>query len=142
MNEIINVKGAVHLKVYKGGVLIEDVTQDNLIVNVGRQSLARLLGEADSDKRVSNIGFGTASTPVAGTQTSLENPFLKALDGVSYAGTTASFQFTLAESENNGVTIREFGLFSNDNTIFSRIIRNPIAKTSDIRLEGVWSITF
>jgi hypothetical protein len=142
MNENISAKGSVHLKVYKGGVLIEDVTQDNLIVNVGRQSLSRLLGDALTAKRVTQIGFGTAATPVAGSQTSLEGAFLKALDGVSYAGTTASFPFTLAESENNGVTIREFGLFSNDNTMFSRIVRNPISKTSDIRLEGVWSITF
>jgi hypothetical protein len=142
MNEKISAKGAFHLKVYKGGVLIEDIIQDNLIVNVGRQSLARLLGEALTGKRVTQIGFGTAATPVAGTQTALENPFFKVLDGVSYAGTTVSFPYTLDESENNGVTIREFGLFSNDNTMFSRIVRNPIAKTSDIRLEGVWSITF
>jgi len=140
--DTIQVKGTVHLKVYKSGELIEDTVQNNLVVNVGKQSLARLLGSGDITKRVINIGFGTASTPAAGSQTGLENNFSKVLDGVTYAGTSASFQFTLGESENNGVTIREFGLISADNTLFSRIVRNPIAKTSDIRLEGVWSITF
>jgi hypothetical protein len=140
--DTIQAKGTVYLKVYKGGELIEDSVQDNLIVNVGKQSLAKLLGSADTQKRVANIGFGTASTPPAGSQTSLENPFTKALDGVAYFGTSVGFTFTLAESENNGVTIREFGLFSVDGTMFSRIVRNPIAKTSDIRLEGGWNITF
>lgn len=143
MKETISAKGRVSLRIYDAnGNLLESVEQDNLIVNVGKQSLASLLGSANADKRVSQIGFGTASTPTASGQTSIENPFVKALDAVNYSGSTVAFDYSLAIGENNGVTIREFALFSDDDTMFSRIVRNPIIKTSDIRLEGTWSITF
>lgn len=143
MREHISAKGSVHLRIFNAqGELIEDTRQDNLIVNVGKQSIAALVGAATANKRVAKIGYGTAATPTAGAQTSIENPFVKALDGVSYSGTSVSFEFSLDNPEDNGVTIRELALFSVDDTMFSRITRNPIDKTSDIRIEGTWTITF
>jgi len=135
-------KGSVTLVVWKNGVPIESYTEDNLIVNVGKQSMARLLGAADTDKRVTKIGFGTSGAVTAGANTSIENEFVKALNGVTYSGTSAIFEYALETTENNGVTIREFALFSDDDTMFSRIVRNPINKTADIRLSGTWKITF
>ena len=140
--ENITAKGEVHLKVYDKGVLVAEYTDNNMIVNVGKQSLAALLGSADADKKVSKIGFGTSGAITAGTNTSIENPFVKALDGVTYSGTSVTFEYALETNENNGVTIREFALFSDDDTMFSRIVRNPINKTADIRLSGTWKITF
>lgn len=140
--ENITAKGEVHLKVYDKGILVAEYTDNNMIVNVGKQSLAALLGSADANKMVSQIGFGTSGAITAGTNTSIENPFVKALDGVTYSGTSATFEYALETTENNGVTIREFALFSDDNTMFSRIVRNPINKTADIRLSGTWKITF
>lgn len=142
MEERISAKGQVTLCIWKNGKLIEAYTEDNLIVNVGKQSLAKLLGAADTNKRVTKIGFGTSGAVTAGANTSIENPFVKALDGVTYSGTSAVFEYTLETTENNGVTIREFALFSGDDTMFSRIVRNPINKTADIRLSGTWKITF
>jgi len=140
--ENITAKGEVHLKVYDKGILVAEYTENNMIVNVGKQSLAALLGSGDANKIVSQIGFGTSGAITAGTNTSIENPFVKALDGVTYSGTSAIFEYALETNENNGVTIREFALFSDDNTMFSRIVRNPINKTEDIRLYGTWKITF
>lgn len=140
--ENITAKGEVHLKVYDKGILVAEYTDNNMIVNVGKQSLAALLGSADANKMVSQIGFGTSGAITAGTNTSIENPFVKALDGVTYSGTSATFEYALETTENNGVTIREFALFSDDSTMFSRIVRNPINKTADIRLSGTWKITF
>lgn len=142
MEEKISAKGQVTLCIWKNGKLIDAYTEDNLIVNVGKQSLARLLGVADADKKVTKIGFGTSGAATAGTNTSIDNEFVKALDGVTYSGTSAIFEYALETTENNGVTIREFGLFSDDDTLFSRIVRNPINKTADIRLSGTWKITF
>lgn len=126
----------------KEGQLIERVVDKNLVVNLGKQSLATLLGSADADKRVAQIGFGTSNAPTAGTDSNLENLFIKALDGVSYSGTSVLFQYALELTENNGVTIREFGLYTLDDTLFSRLVRNPINKTNEIRLTGSWKITF
>ncbi len=143
MKEFLTAKGEVLLQIWdKDGALIDEIKGENLIVNVGKQSLASLLGAATSAKRVSKIGFGTSGTATAGGDTSLQSGFIKALDGVTYSGTSAIFEYALELNEYNGNTIREFGLFSNDDTLFSRIVRNPIEKTNQIRLTGTWKITF
>jgi len=143
MNEYVTAKGEVLLQIWnKDGELIDEINGENLVVNVGKQSLALLLGDADPDKRVSQIGFGTSGTATAGGDTSLQSAFIKALDGVSYSGTSTIFEYALELNEYNGNTIREFGLFTQDSTLFSRIIRNPIEKTNQIRLTGTWKITF
>jgi hypothetical protein len=143
MNEVISARGEMTLEIWnKDGKLLERITDKNLIVNLGKQSLAALLGSADENKRVAYIGFGTSNAATSGTDTDLENVFPKALDGVSYSGTAVIFDYALELSENNGVTIREFGLYTLDETLFSRLVRNPINKTAEIRLTGSWKITF
>jgi hypothetical protein len=143
MKDIISAKGEVHLCIWnKDGELLEEIKGDNLIVNIGKQSLALLLGDADSDKRVSQVGFGTSGATTAGGDTSLQSPLVKALDGVTYSGSAAIFEYALELNEYNGNTIREFGLYTQDSTLFSRITRQPIVKTNEIRLTGTWKITF
>lgn len=142
--ETISAKGTVFLQIWNAkGELIEEVTHNNLIVNTGRQAMAQLLGTANSDFRVNSIGFGSSGTPVAGTDATLyASVFSKALNAVTYSGTSVIFDYSLELNEANGETIREFGLFTDDATLFSRIVRNAINKTADIRLTGTWTITF
>lgn len=142
--ETISAKGTVHLQIWNAkGELIEEVTHNNLIVNSGRRALAQLLGSANPDKRVNIIGFGSSGTPVSGTDGALANEvYTKALNAVTYSGTSVIFDYSLELNEANGETIREFGLYTDDSTLFSRITRNAINKTSDIRLTGTWTITF
>lgn len=125
------------------GELLEEIKQDNMIVNVGKQGAARLLGSADPDKRVNQICFGTSGVPTTSSDADLgAQVFGKALNGVTYSGTSAIFDYSLELSEANGNTIREFGLYTDDATLFARITRNAINKTPDIRLTGTWTITF
>jgi hypothetical protein len=141
--EIISAKGSVFLQIWNAkGELLETIKQDNLIVNIGKQAMAILLGSANPDYAVARIGFGTSGNPVAGADTSLTGAYVKGLDGVSFNGTSVIFEYALELNEMNGVTIREFGLYSDNNQLFSRITRNAISKTSDIRLSGTWTITF
>jgi hypothetical protein len=141
--EIISAKGSVFLQIWNAkGELLETIKQDNLIVNIGKQAMAVLLGSADPGSSVTKIGFGTSANPVAGADTSLTGAYVKAVDGVSFNGTSAIFDYALELNEMNGVTIREFGLYSDNDQLFSRITRNAISKTSDIRLSGNWTITF
>lgn len=116
----------------------------NLVVTVGRTSLATLLGSAIlPNKHVDQISFGDNGADPIISDTAITNPFTKALAGVSYpAAGSVQFDFTLELSENNGVTIREFGLISNDLTLFARKTRAPIEKDNTIRLEGSWTVTF
>lgn len=142
--EFLSVKGSVFVQIWNAkGELIEEVTQSNLVVNVGKQAVATLLGSADPDKRVTIIGFGTSGVTAAGADIDLgAQVFSKALNGVTYSGTSAVFEYSLELNEGNGNNIREFGLFTEDSNLFARITRNSINKTSDIRLTGTWTITF
>lgn len=136
-------KGVFKLKVFKDGELFEEYEDLNLIVNGGRDAIVKLIGAGTAGKVVDKISFGTDGTNPVLTDTAITGPFTKAIAGVTYpANETAEFEFVLLESENNGVTIREFGLLCNDNTLFSRKVRAAIVKTASIRLEGFWSITF
>ncbi len=142
--ENIIAKGTVFLQVWNAnGELIEEITHNNLVVNTGRQALASLLGSADPDKRVNQIGFGSSGTPVSGSDGTLfSQVFSKTVNAVTYSGTSVIFDYSLELAEANGETIREFGLYTDDATLFSRITRNAINKTADIRLTGTWTITF
>jgi hypothetical protein len=61
------------------------------------------------------------------------------------------FNWSLGTTEANGMAIHEFGLMSDDGTLFSRRIREdqngnpinkPINKESDISIIGQWIIIF
>lgn len=144
MEEKFKPKGRVYMEVRdaRTGELIERWEHDNLIVNGGLAAMARLCGSADQTKEVDTIGVGDDGTTAAGTDTALSNPFTRALSGVSYGGTNVVFSYQIGQNDANGLTIREFGLFCNDGTLFSRIVRNPIVKTNQITISGTWTITF
>lgn len=145
--DTIRAKGTVTLlQKDADGNIIKEETIKNLIVNSGRNALAALLGGAGgSDKVVTQISFGTnGASPVGGDVAPLTDNFDKVLDGESYDGVNMSvtFEGSLGTGENNGVTIREFGLLCDDGTLFSRISYAGIAKTNLISLEITWKIEF
>jgi hypothetical protein len=141
--EINPIMGDFSLDVYRGGKLIYEIREKNLVVASGRQSVARLLGGSGANKQVTQISFGTNGTDAADGDSSITGEFKKALNLTTYPETNSVlFQFTLETGEANGMAIREFGLLSQDNTLFARRAREVINKTSDLRLEGTWKIIF
>jgi hypothetical protein len=139
-------QGVLHYKIFKNGVLVEEVEEHNLIVTVGRTQMAHLLAGDLTGKQLSKISFGTSGTSPALPDTSIANPYSKNLSGSSYpAAGQVKFNWTLTTAEANGKAILEFGLICTDLTLFSRRIREsgkPINKESDISLEGDWTIIF
>jgi hypothetical protein len=135
-------KGEVHIKAYRGDELVEEFHQRNLIVTAGKTSMRNLLAGSGTNKYVSKISFGTSGTAPAVGDTAITDAFTKAIDSVTYPdASTIRFNWSLATSEANGKDIQEFGLLSNDNTLFARLTRATISKTSDLRLEGTWTIS-
>ncbi len=139
-----DIVGIFEMTVIKNGQVIQSVNEKNLVVNGGRNALAALIGgNGGTDKVVTKIGFGTGTTAAALTDDELTGLFDKAIDSVGYPQTGAvSFTWALDYAENNGVDITEFGLLCDDDTLFSRKVRDAITKTSAIRLEGIWTIQF
>jgi hypothetical protein len=139
-------KGILRYTVFKDGVPIEDVEEQNLIVTVGRTQLAHLLAGDLTGKQVTKIAFGTSGVVPALSNTQITNAFTKNLLGFSYpAAGQVKFNWNLTTAEANGKAILEFGLICADATLFSRRIREsgkPINKESDISLDGNWTIIF
>jgi len=138
------VRGEVEFSIFENGVLKTTVKQKNLIVNLGYNTMTSRLSEVAANLYITQIGYGTGTTPVDITDTGITGAFIKALDGHSFPVINkVQFDWSLDYSENNGVDVSEFALFSEDGTtMFSKIVRPPISKNSSIRLEGTWTIIF
>jgi hypothetical protein len=148
-------KGILRCRVYRhvNGEkrLIEDIEENNLIVNIARDQMARLVAGEFGKRNITKIGFGTDETKPELTDAGLTGAYVKSLDGFEYPETgRVQFAWSLGENEANGKAIREFGLFCDDGKLFARRRRekvggdpaDPIFKESDISLGGTWTIIF
>lgn len=141
--ERIPLRGVFELTIRRQGKVIERVREDNLIVNVARNSLARLIAGDGATKIVTQIGVGENGAGPSPDDTALTNPFTKALSGRTYpAAGAVQFTYVILEGEANGKIIREFGLISHDGTLFARKVRTALTKENDLALEGAWTIQF
>jgi hypothetical protein len=127
----------------QSGKVLEKYEDKNLIVNLAKTSLARLLAGDGANKQVTRIAFGTSSIAPDVADTVITNAIQKNVDGFTYPEfNSVSFGWTLDYSEGNGISIAEFGLLSGDTSLFARKTRTAIAKTADLLLTGVWKIVF
>jgi hypothetical protein len=137
-------RGEFQLRVYRGGDLVEEWVEKNLIVDGSKFALAHLLGGDVTGNSVKQIAFGTSGTAPASGNTSITNSYPKLIDSVTYpASNQVSFNFSLGTGEANGKAIMEFGLLTEVGTLFARKVRvSALNKESDISLSGSWIISF
>ncbi len=137
-------EGIFTLDVFRKGELIEHYQDHNLVVDLAKQQLARLIGGDVTNRSITKIGFGTNGTPPAGGNTGLTGAYAKLIGSVSYPATNSvEFAFTLGTSEANGLSIIEFGLLTAGDVLFARKTRSgAIIKDSDLTLTGTWRINF
>lgn len=136
--------GIFTLNIYRKGVLIEVYEDANLVVDLSKQQLARLIGGDVTNRSLTKIGFGTSGTAPAAGNTSLTGAYVNALGAVTYPATNSvQYAFMLGTSEANGLSIMEFGLFTTGDVLFARKTRSgAIVKDSDLSLAGTWRINF
>lgn len=136
--------GLFTLRVYRRGSLVELFEEANLIVDNSKQIHAKLLGGSVANQSVTQISFGTSGTAPAGGNTTITDPYTKALDTVTYPATNqVSFNFSLSTSEANGKAIMEFGLLTAGSSLYARKVRSAaLNKDTDISVAGSWVITF
>lgn len=153
-------RGSVELVALRGDSVLWRSETDNLIVTVGKDALAKLLG-GNRSQNVTKISVGTNGAPTNASDTALANPFSKPLEAKRYNGYTGAWygnsvnvsagqlrcEWILLNSEANGLAIREFGLLFSDDVLFARYVRPPsggepdtILKQSDMTLAGAWTI--
>jgi hypothetical protein len=142
-------KGTFEMKVLRSGVVIDEYRDNNLIVNGAFFQLARLVGNNTTGRSITKIGFGTGNAAPAVTDTELTDQYLRQVSGYSFpeelidGGVPVVISWVLPTGEGNGMSIAEFGLFTQDETLFARKTRvEAIPKADDISLEGNWTILF
>jgi len=144
-------RGILRYKVFKNGVLIEDVEHKNLIVNGAREVMAKLVSGVFSGRNITKIAFGESGVIPNENDTEIRNPFLKDIHEISFpAPGEVQFDWGLTKYEANGKAICEFGLLTDDGTLFARRIREdedgnpagPINKENDISVVGQWTLVF
>lgn len=141
--EQVTLRGDFLLRIYRNGELLEEQHEPNLIVNLAKDAMARLIGGDGSGKQIANIGFGTNGVGPSPDDISLTGSYSKPVSSVTYPSTgQAAFAWTLGTSEANGKAITELGLLCEDGTLFSRKTRGAINKEADLSLDGVWTIIF
>ncbi len=140
----IDVRGRIYIEISRDGEIIEVMDDENLIVNGSKTVLSNLLGGNVANNSITQIGFGTNGTaPVVGN-TALTGAFVKSVDSVTYPSSNiAQFNFSLGSTEDNGMSIAEFGLLTAGNTLFCRRVRgSALVKNTSITLSGNWQISF
>ncbi len=122
--------------------LIDWFDDHNLITLSGKQLMAYLLAGEPGNNKVSKIAAGEGATNPDSGDTDLTNKYIKSVDSYTYlADNVLQYAISFDTGEANGLTIAEFGLFSEDEQLFSRKVRTPaIPKDSSIIIEGYWTI--
>ena len=141
--EQIAMRGDFRLRIYRNGLLVEEQHDPNMIMNVAKDAMAKLIGGSGTGKTITKIGFGTNATSPTPDDTALSDSYVKNVTVVTYPDTgRVSFGWSLGTSEANGKAIAELGLICSDNTLFARKTRGVINKDADLSLEGTWTIIF
>ena len=149
-NDSIIATGTFNLQVYENGALVHTISEHNLVVTLGHQNMAKLIGGDAAGKKIEKISIGTnGATPAAG-DTALTDPFVKGITSATYPDAqSVLFSFDIGnleankDSQGNDRVIREFGLLNSDNVLCARKVRTgEIIKTDAIRLVGTWKLTF
>lgn len=134
--------GIFRLKVFRRGLLIEEVEEPNLVVNGYAAVNASLLGGQVTNNSITSIGFGTNATAPAAGNTGLTGAFVVALSSVSYpASGQVQFNFALGSTQATGLAISEFGLLTGAGVLYARKTRSaPLNMNTDISLSGSWTL--
>jgi hypothetical protein len=143
------------------GEIVEACKEPNMIMTPGRVAVARLFsGAAGGNGKF--IGVGEDDMPPSPDQTELLNQCLVEAHKIGFVrpevdnGITiwvdsesptpnVRFDFIFGTGDANGMSIKEFGLFTSDGVMFARRVRSSgraIEKDEDLTIEGYWIIRF
>ena len=150
-NNVIALNGHLRIRAWEKQAdgtekLVKDDTIKNLIVDVGKDSLMRRIGNMASGGYAENIGVGDSTTAAAAGQTDLQassNKTYKTIASSDYVYTrpTLFLSVDFGYSEAN-YTWNEVGLRDNNNVLIARQVdASPLAKSSTKRAIVEWQLS-
>lgn len=145
MESFIKVVGNICIKKYdENNNLIDTVSHPNLVVNGGKEFIARRI--AGNTSLISHIGVGSGTTVAVGSDTSLEIEIDRSnlLSTATVSNTAVTFAASFANANAVG-TLSEAGLFNSANisnsTMICRTVFPGYAKGSNETIAISWTLT-
>ena len=151
--EIVPLNGHVHIKVYEKQAdgsekLVRDTLNKNLVVNVGKDSILKYIGNITGGGYGNQIGVGDSTTAAAAGQTDLQatgNKLWKTIASSErvYVRPTLFLSADFGYSEAN-FTWNEIGIRDNQGSpiLWARQVdSSPLVKTSSKRAIVEWQLS-
>ncbi len=112
--EAFKIKGVLEQWLKKPDGTVEYHRSENIIVDVGFDLIADVIGLTAQPVEVTHCAIGTGTTAAAATDTTLETELVRKTTAYTHTASTKVFQFetTFLAGEGTG-TITEAGLFNN-----------------------------
>ena len=126
--------------------LVKDDTIKNLIVDVGKDSIMKRLGNMTGGGYAENIGVGDSTTAAAAGQTDLQassNKTYKTIAGADYVYTrptlfvSVDFGYSEANYTWNEICLRD----NNDVLLARQVDASPLGKTTSKRAIVEWQLS-
>lgn len=149
--EVIPLNGHLRIKAWEKQAdgsekLIKDTFIKNLVVDVGKDTIMKRVGNMSGGGYVTSIGVGDSSTAAASGQTDLQassNKTFKTIAGSDYVYTRPTLYVSVdfGYSEAN-YTWNEIGLRDNNNVLVARQVDStPLGKSSSKRAIVEWQLS-
>lgn len=145
MEQFAGPTGHMALRVWRAGILIEDIRISNLIVAGSKLIHAQLLGGVVLGNSVTQVGFGSNTIAASAGNTALSvDAYIKGIDTISYpAPNQVSFAISLGAVEGNGLVLSEYGLLTDSGALYARLVRtSALVKDASIMIQSTWTISF
>lgn len=121
--------------------IIEHVVHNNMVMRNIKNVITGLLGHGTD--QITLFGVGTNTLIPVDTNTALTNQVITTLIGYDITqNNSVTFSYYLDYDEANDLTIGEMGLFTTSGVLVARVNRVPFTKTSDMALEGQWTLEY
>ena len=151
VNNVIALNGHLRIRAWEkqsDGTekLVKDDTIKNLIVDVGKDSIMKRLGNMSGGGYAENIGVGDSTTAAAAGQTDLQassNKTYKTIAGADYVYTrptlfvSVDFGYSEANYTWNEICLRD----NNDVLLARQVDSSPLGKTSSKRAIVEWQLS-
>jgi len=162
MKEGLSLKGSVHMRLWdpKTGKTVQVMEKENLVVTIGKELLAGLIGGIDTSAAVTYMAVGTDNTAPDAANATLGTEIYREVIGSATKETTTStndtctFVTTLDEGDAGADgALTEAGLFGSKTgtvasatvdtgMLLSRVTFSTITKTSSLALTITWKLQF
>ncbi len=142
--EAIKTTGEIHLFLTdsKGLVFQKYPVQKNLVVALGKENVAKLLGGSGAGLPITKVQAGSSNTAAADGDTTITNSVETTVSAVSYpSANQVKFEFSFTGVALGGMVVKELGLLNSGSVLCARKATADLSVPSGLTLTGYWIVT-